>query len=101
MRCQFKNELGGLVKNCDNWTANLLHRIMHVFYKPNSLHPLYSFTSRTHIPMPMSRVSSLLSEICALMGYCAVLSGSSVPMFRGQPIGRIFNGQEVHEERDP
>jgi hypothetical protein len=37
-------------------------------------------------------------EICALLGYYASLSGSSVPTFRDNLSGPIFKGQEVQEE---
>jgi hypothetical protein len=34
-------------------------------------------------------------DICALLGYYTALSGSSVPTFRDNLSGPIFNGQEV------
>jgi hypothetical protein len=36
-------------------------------------------------------------EICALLGYYTVLSGSCVPFVSGQLIGPIFKEQEVQE----
>jgi hypothetical protein len=39
-----------------------------------------------------------VDDICALLGYYAILSGSSVPTFRDNlSISPIFKGQEIQE----